>query len=554
MKTSTRITTLLSVFLFALVASAEFVYQVSFEANAAPTLMFGISKEKAIVPYPPYGTPADGAINHIFFVGSGDAASPQATDFGQLACSYYNGKDSDKVVWQLQSISDAQVYFKLANGTAPSSLTIDDGEADPVAIDENPVAVEKGKTYFIRANGATIKPIGTLEVSVIRSNPSFSFKEPYPEGYEITPSKTIYAFKEDGTAVDNNIKLTSNNGVINVANFPADAAYFQYGFDYKVGSEKMSSVVVVEVTDSVSTKLTGIAYAAYDGQGAIAKDDEEQEIKGDADPASTKVFNVPTSDDAKTVYLTFTYGIATAAAANEAALAVGFLPVTDQYEVVTDAASPAGATKIEYDNTSINATKANDGFEFAGLNLPANSTATLTLVLKLGADAAQANVLPELLINNESLDLTAVYVNPTGTSGTLDFDNDGDIDNDDAMYLYNFVLSGCPLDDWFTAESILGFTNLDATNADDMAKAETALACMRKNLAMLDFDGDGDNDNDDAMYVYNFVLSGCPMEDWFTAESILGFTNLDAGNADDMAKAETALNSLRKLAAKTSGN
>ena len=538
MKTSTRITTLLSVFLFALVASAEFVYQVSFEADAAPTLMFGIvSEDKASVPYPPYGTPADGAINHIFFVGSGNAASPQAVDFGQLACSYYTGLDSDKVVWQLQSISDAKVYFKLVSGAAPASLTIDDGEVAPVAIDENPVAIEKGKTYFIRANGSTIKPIGTLEVSVIGGNDSFSFKEPYPEGYEITESDKVYAFKADGTAIDaNNITLASNNGVINVANGPADAAYLQYGFEYKAGEETLNSVVVVEIAESVSTELTGIAYAAYEGD-VIATDDEDNEIKGDADPTTTKVFNVPTTDDAKTVYLSFTYGIATALAANEATLAVDYLPVTDQYEVVTDAASPAGATRIVLGDTTKNA---NDECKFTGLNIPANSTATLTLVLKLGADAAQANVLPSLTINGETLDLTAVYVNPVGTNGTLDIDGNGIVNEEDALMFYLFVaLGGVDDPDGMYVDDIT--QGIDETVVD----AEKALENLKKLPAFLDYDGNGIIAEEDALMFYLFVaLGGMDDPDGMYVDDIT------QGIDETIVDAEKALETFKKYAHK----
>ena len=63
---------------------------------------------------------------------------------------------------------------------------------------------------------------------------------------------------------------------------------------------------------------------------------------------------MPESDDDKTVYLTFDYSISASDDAPAAfPMAISFLPESEKYQVVTDAASPAGATTLKYGDTVI---------------------------------------------------------------------------------------------------------------------------------------------------------------------------------------------------------
>ena len=108
-------------------------------------------------------------------------------------------------------------------------------------------------------------------------------------------------------------------------------------------------------------------------------------------------------------------------------------------------------------------------------------------------------------------------------SGTLDYDGNGEVDMDDAMYVYNLVGAGCPTpeDDWFVAADLQPFT----TNATSEL-LQAALETLQGLPSQLDFDGNGEVDMDDAMYLYNFVGAGCPTpeDDWFAAADLQPFT------------------------------
>ena len=86
--------------------------------------------------------------------------------------------------------------------------------------------------------------------------------------------------------------------------------------------------------------------------------------------------------------------------------------------------------------------------------------------------------------------------------GTLDFDGDGEVTMDDAIYLYNFVSGDCDPDT--VARDLMSYASKYAT----VEKAQAALDYFRANISELYFDGTDETNGilmDNAIYVYNFV-------------------------------------------------
>ena len=124
------------------------------------------------------------------------------------------------------------------------------------------------------------------------------------------------------------------------------------------------------------------------------------------------------------------------------------------------------------------------------------------------------------------------------TKGTLDFDQDGDTDLDDAIYLYNYALNGCS--SRLTAARLMHFTSKYATEE----KANVALNYFRDNFDELFFDeSDAEAVNllDCAIYFYNYALNGFSSR--VTAARLMHFTSKYASEE----KAGIALENMKEL-------
>ena len=592
MRTSIRIVTLVTVFLFAIAAShayggtkatrsvsaSNFIFNISLTTDGPATLEFGVA-DNVNVPYPPIGTPADTSLKHIFFIGSGDAALGQAADYSQLACCYLSGETP--LVWKLQSLADTTIYFSMKEGDDPQNLTIGDGESEPKDLRaDGSFRLTKGTTYFIRPSNVTINPIGTIRTAMLKG--STALKVPFPKGYTITPdvwkngkTNKVFAFTEDGaplftineeTALPiyegeafelSSLDLTTNQYTI--ANLPENAAYFQFGFDYAdEHGTTLSSLVVVDVTDPIAVTLTSIEYGAYDKNGDVAVEDDKP-LSGTADPASTRVLPVPATiaskdpnddnsrkdpddDNSRDSYVKMEYTIVTSAVDGPSNFNffVDCLPVTELYTVVTDAESPFGATRIEDGNGgSFQAAKSGNEYTFTGMNLPAGTTATLTVVLKVEEGAIQTNVTPTLIIAGNEWPLTSLYILPED-AGTLDIDGNGVVNEEDALMFYLFVaLGGVDDPDGMYVDDII--QGIEETVVD----AEAALDLMKGLPTFLDYDGNGTITEEDALMMYLFIaLGGVDDPDGMYVDDII------QGIDETMVDAETALETFKKLARK----
>ena len=182
MKTSIRIVTLATVFLFALAAShafggtkatrnvsaSPFIFEVSLTADGPATLEFGVT-DKNNVPYPPIGTPADASLKHIFFVGSGLPEVGSAADYSQLACNFLSGDTPQ--VWKLQSLADTTVYFSLKEGEDPGDMELPDSSYSPDSL------MQKVETQSNVVRGMNALPEFLREAMVLRHVKDMSYDQ-----------------------------------------------------------------------------------------------------------------------------------------------------------------------------------------------------------------------------------------------------------------------------------------------------------------------------------------------------------------------------------------
>ncbi|NLZ62217.1 MAG: hypothetical protein GX902_00265 [Lentisphaerae bacterium] len=122
--------------------------------------------------------------------------------------------------------------------------------------------------------------------------------------------------------------------------------------------------------------------------------------------------------------------------------------------------------------------------------------------------------------------------------GTLDFDGDGEVTMDDAIYLYNFVSGDCDPDT--AAEDLMSYASKYAT----VEKAQAALDYFRANISELYFDGTDETNGillDNAVYVYNFVSGSLDPD--ATAADLMSYASKYA--TENLA--EAALDNMRDM-------
>jgi hypothetical protein len=101
--------------------------------------------------------------------------------------------------------------------------------------------------------------------------------------------------------------------------------------------------------------------------------------------------------------------------------------------------------------------------------------------------------------------------------GTLDFDGDGEVTNNDVMYFFNFVTYRCNPNT--TADQIQPYTNAKAT----LERRTQALETLKNSIDDLCLSGEDKPNNNDVMFMFNFVTYKCNPNT--TADQIQPYTN-----------------------------
>ena len=129
------------------------------------------------------------------------------------------------------------------------------------------------------------------------------------------------------------------------------------------------------------------------------------------------------------------------------------------------------------------------------------------------------------------------------TFGTLDFDQNGEVNLNDTIFFYNFVINGGAASE-LSASDLMSFAE-DTGNLE--AEAQTALDYLNAKEASLALDGREYGDIADltnsAIFFYNYILNG-GREAELTPEDIMVFAE-DTGNLE--AEAQTALEKIQSL-------
>ena len=498
------------------VSAAEFTFDI--KIGDLKSLSFGFQDTSAIDPESPIppNFPAAG-IKYLYFQGHGDEDDPKSqADLAQCYAKYFP-TDQTAGTWRLVSETNTSIAFSLAAGEIPTGATLqirkeNDATAATTAIaDGTSFSVENGVAYLIEyaEDGTTpvpAPPANSHNLAIIAAKGDYALDLPKaPEGFTTQVlTNTLKAFDQNGNSIEAAISITED-GSLTLGDVPEGLATitFRYVFtDSTVSSDAASAIV--SVSKAIAATLVSDKTVLID-------------------PLS-----IPTDED----FLSFDIEYALKAAKLNEALSFSFtLPAwntgDDKLLVIaktsitstTNADTPAGTIDLDKGTITVYETDA-------------------TLLITIQASKQIKFGGPIYAAINDS-PIAAPYLIVKG-SQTLDFDQNGIVDMNDAIFYYMFVNLG----ESTTTDDLLQYAENNAS-PEVIADANKALTYLLANWKNTALDGTTPEDisdlTDSCIYFYMYIAVGGA--DAATSEDLASFST----DPTNTTKAEAALQLLNSL-------
>lgn len=496
------------------VSAAQFTFDI--KIGDLKSLSFGLQETTAIDPESPIppNFPAAG-IKYLYFQGHGEEDDPKSqADLAQCYAKFFPPTQT-AATWRLVSETSTSIAFQLADGTIPENATLQirkesDTAATTIA-DGASFSVENGVSYLIEyaEAGATVlpaPPANSHALAIIAAKDSYSLDLPQaPEGFTTQVlTNTLKAFDQNGNSIEANLNFT--DGKLTLGNVPENLASitFQYVFTNGTVSSDAASAIV-SVSKAIAATLVSDKTVLIDPLSA-----------GNEDTLSFQIEYALTTSDAKlNEPLPFSFTLPAWNTGDEQLLTIISTTITS----TSDATASAGA--IDLTEGTITVTETN---------------ATLLITIQASKQIKFGG--PIYAAINDS-PIAAPYLVVKG-SQTLDFDQNGIVDMNDAIFYYMFVNLG----ESATTDDLLLYAE-DNASPEVIANANKALTYLLANWKNTALDGTTPEDisdlTDSCIYFYMYIAVGGA--DAATSEDLASFST-DPSNTT---KAEAALQLLNSL-------
>lgn len=496
------------------VSAAQFTFDI--KIGDLKSLSFGLQETTAIDPESPIppNFPAAG-IKYLYFQGHGEEDDPKSqADLAQCYAKFFPTTQT-AATWRLVSETSTSIAFQLADGTIPENATLQirkesDTAATTIA-DGASFSVENGVSYLIEyaEAGATVlpaPPANSHALAIIAAKDSYSLDLPQaPEGFTTQVlTNTLKAFDQNGNSIEANLNFT--DGKLTLGDVPENLASitFQYVFTNGTVSSDAASAIV-SVSKAIAATLVSEKTVLIDPLSAGNKDTLSFQIE----------YALTTSDAKLNEPLPFSFTLPAWNTGDEQLLTIISTAITS----TSDATASAGA--IDLTEGTITVTETN---------------ATLLITIQASKQIKFGG--PIYAAINDS-PIAAPYLVVKG-SQTLDFDQNGIVDMNDAIFYYMFVNLG----ESATTDDLLLYAE-DNASPEVIANANKALTYLLANWKNTALDGTTPEDisdlTDSCIYFYMYIAVGGA--DAATSEDLASFST-DPSNTT---KAEAALQLLNSL-------